>query len=60
MRRDIVPGLTTAASVWLSAALGMAYGARLPVLAAASTIGHFVTMKTSSNIFAATGFRTAL
>ena len=44
MRRDIVRGLTTAASVWLTAALGMACGAGLPVLALATTLGHFVIM----------------
>ena len=44
MRRDVVRGLTTAASVWLAAALGMACGAGLPVLAVATTIGHFVIM----------------
>ncbi|GBQ21803.1 MgtC/SapB family protein [Gluconacetobacter sacchari] len=44
MRRDIVRGLTTAASVWLTAALGMACGAGLPALAIATTIGHFVIM----------------
>ena len=44
MRRDIVRGLTTAASVWLTAALGMACGAGLPVLAVATALGHFVIM----------------
>ena len=44
MRRDIVRGLTTAASVWLTAALGMACGAGLPVLAVATVVGHFVIM----------------
>jgi putative Mg2+ transporter-C (MgtC) family protein len=44
MRRDVVRGLTTAASVWLAAALGMACGAGLPVLAIATTLGHFVIM----------------
>jgi putative Mg2+ transporter-C (MgtC) family protein len=44
MRRDVVRGLTTAASVWLTAALGMACGAGLPVLAVATTIAHFVIM----------------
>ena len=44
MRRDIVRGLTTAASVWLTAALGMACGAGLPVLAVATTLGHFIIM----------------
>ena len=44
MRQDVVRGLTTAASVWLTAALGMACGAGLPALAVATTIGHFVIM----------------
>jgi putative Mg2+ transporter-C (MgtC) family protein len=44
MRRDVVRGLTTAASVWLTAAVGMACGAGLPILAVATTIGHFVIM----------------
>jgi putative Mg2+ transporter-C (MgtC) family protein len=44
MRRDVVRGLTTAASIWLTAALGMACGAGLPVLAVATTVGHFVIM----------------
>ena len=44
MRRNIVRGLTTAASVWLTAALGMACGAGLPILAVATAIGHFAIM----------------
>jgi len=44
MRRDVVRGLTTAASVWLTAALGMACGAGLVTLALATTVGHFVIM----------------
>ncbi len=44
MRRDVVRGLTTAASVWLTAALGMACGAGLPVLALTTTVIHFVVM----------------
>jgi putative Mg2+ transporter-C (MgtC) family protein len=44
MRRDVVRGLTTAASVWVTAALGMACGAGLPVLAVATTIAHFIVM----------------
>jgi putative Mg2+ transporter-C (MgtC) family protein len=44
MRRDIVRGLTTAASVWLTAGLGMACGAGLPVLAVTTTLIHFVVM----------------
>ena len=44
MRRDIVRGLTTAASIWLTAALGMACGAGLIVLAIATTVGLFIIM----------------
>jgi putative Mg2+ transporter-C (MgtC) family protein len=44
VRKDIVRGLTTAATVWLTAAVGMACGAGLPVLAIAVTIGHFVVI----------------
>lgn len=42
VRRDAVRGLTTAAVVWLTAAVGMACGASLPVLAIAVTVGHFL------------------
>jgi putative Mg2+ transporter-C (MgtC) family protein len=42
VRRDSVRGLTTAAIVWLTAAIGMACGAGLPVLALTVTAGHFV------------------
>ncbi|WP_328603060.1 MgtC/SapB family protein [Amycolatopsis sp. NBC_00345] len=42
VRRDAVRGLTTAATVWLAAAVGMACGAGLPVLAVATTIGLMV------------------
>jgi putative Mg2+ transporter-C (MgtC) family protein len=42
VRRTNVRGLTTAAIVWLTAAIGMACGAGLPVLALAVTAGHFV------------------
>jgi putative Mg2+ transporter-C (MgtC) family protein len=41
VRRDLVRGLTTAAAVWLTTAVGMAAGAGLPVLAVATTIGYF-------------------
>jgi putative Mg2+ transporter-C (MgtC) family protein len=37
VRRDAVRGLTTAAGVWITAAIGMAAGAGLPVLAALAT-----------------------
>jgi putative Mg2+ transporter-C (MgtC) family protein len=42
VRRDAVRGLTTAAVVWLTAAVGMAAGAGLPLLAVLVTFGHFV------------------
>ena len=42
VKRDIVRGLTTAATVWLAAAVGMAAGAGLPALAVGTTVGHFV------------------
>jgi putative Mg2+ transporter-C (MgtC) family protein len=44
VRRDAVRGLTTAAVVWLTAAVGMAAGAGLPVLALAVTAGHFLVV----------------
>ena len=44
MRRDVVRGLTTAASVWMTAALGMACGAGLLVLALATTVAHLIIM----------------
>ena len=42
VRRDIVRGLTTAATVWLAAAVGMAAGAGLPLLAVGATLSHFL------------------
>jgi putative Mg2+ transporter-C (MgtC) family protein len=42
VRRDNVRGLTTAAIVWLTAAVGMACGAGLPILAIVVTAVHFV------------------
>ena len=44
VRRTIVQGLTTAAVVWLTAAVGMACGAGLPILAVIVTGGHFVVV----------------
>jgi putative Mg2+ transporter-C (MgtC) family protein len=44
VRRDSVRGLTTAAGVWLTAAVGAAAGASLPVLAIATTLAYFVTV----------------
>lgn len=36
-RRDVVRGLTTAAAIWITAAVGMASGAGMPLLAASAT-----------------------
>lgn len=44
VRRDAVRGLTTAAVVWLTAAVGMAAGAGLPLLALLVTAGHFLVV----------------
>ena len=44
VRRDAVRGLTTAAIVWMTAAIGMACGAGLALLAIAATIGHFIVV----------------
>jgi len=41
-RRGAIRGLTTAAAVWETAAIGMAAGAGLPLLAAVVTALHFV------------------
>ena len=46
VRQDAVRGLTTAAGVWLVAAVGMAAGAGLPVLAVASTLAYLLVTMT--------------
>ncbi|PKV95459.1 MULTISPECIES: MgtC/SapB family protein [Amycolatopsis] len=55
IRSNAVQGLTTAATVWVTAAIGMACGAGLPVLAAAGTAGFFLATRGLSRlaIFAA-------
>jgi len=45
VRRDAVRGLTTAATVWLTCAVGMACGGGLPILAAAVTALHFLVTR---------------
>lgn len=45
VRRDAVRGLTTAATVWLTCAVGMACGGGLGVLAAVTTALHFVVIR---------------
>jgi putative Mg2+ transporter-C (MgtC) family protein len=44
VRRDSVRGLTTAAGVWLTAAVGAAAGASLPLLAIATTVAYFLVV----------------
>ncbi|GGV31479.1 MgtC/SapB family protein [Streptomyces spectabilis] len=45
VRQDVVRGLTTAAAVWLTCAVGMACGGGLPVLALAATALHFLVVR---------------
>jgi putative Mg2+ transporter-C (MgtC) family protein len=42
VQRGSVRGLTTAASIWLTAAVGAAAAAGLPLLALAATVGYFL------------------
>jgi putative Mg2+ transporter-C (MgtC) family protein len=42
IRRDAVRGLTTAAAIWVTAAVGAAAGAGLPILAVLSTAGYLI------------------
>ncbi|MEU0468648.1 MULTISPECIES: MgtC/SapB family protein [unclassified Amycolatopsis] len=44
VRRDVVRGLTTAAVVWMSVAVGCACAAGLPLLAVVVTAAHFVVV----------------
>ena len=44
VQRDIVRGLTTAAAIWLTASVGMAAGAGLPILAIFVTGAYFLVM----------------
>lgn len=44
MRRDVVRGLTTAASIWLTAAVGMACAAGQLILGLALTVLHILTI----------------
>jgi putative Mg2+ transporter-C (MgtC) family protein len=44
VRGDAVRGLTTAATVWLTAAIGMACGAGLAILALVAALAYFVTV----------------
>jgi putative Mg2+ transporter-C (MgtC) family protein len=53
VRGDAVRGLTTAAIVWITAAIGMACGAGLAVLAIVATAGHFLVAVVYPRISAA-------
>lgn len=44
VRRDIVRGLTTAATVWLAAGVGMAAGASLRLIALAATVIYLIVV----------------
>lgn len=44
VNRDVVRGLTTAATIWMTAAVGMACGAGMVPLAIAATGFHFLTV----------------
>jgi putative Mg2+ transporter-C (MgtC) family protein len=44
VRKDLVRGLTTATTIWVTAAVGMACGAGLPLLAIAVTGANFVVI----------------
>lgn len=44
VRRNAISGLTTAASIWLTAAVGMACGAGAPLLALMATGFHFLSI----------------
>ena len=44
MRRDVVRGLTTAATIWVSAAIGMACGAGMVALAVAMTVFQLLAL----------------
>lgn len=44
VNRGSVVGLTTAASIWVTAAVGMACGAGLPLIAVAGTALHLITV----------------
>jgi putative Mg2+ transporter-C (MgtC) family protein len=44
VQKDVVRGLTTAAIIWLTASVGMACGAGLPILAIVVTGAHFLVV----------------
>lgn len=57
VRRDAVRGLTTAAIVWVTAAVGMACGAGLPLLALLVTGLHFMIVFVFPPVLAKVGYQ---
>lgn len=60
LHRQIVRGLTTAASLWATAGIGLAAGAGMYALAAAATVLAFVALEGLSYLFPALGMRRVL
>ncbi len=50
VRKTVVSGLTTAASIWVAAAVGMAAGAGMPTVAAAATVLYFAAVVALSGL----------
>lgn len=50
VRRNTVNGLTTAASIWVTAAIGMACGAGMPILGLAATMLYIATASLLTSI----------
>lgn len=50
VRKDNVHGLTTAATIWVTAGIGMACGGGLPILAVMATVGHFIVVSGYSRL----------
>ncbi|MEU6329080.1 MgtC/SapB family protein [Streptomyces sp. NPDC047049] len=50
VRKDAVRGLTTAATIWLTCAIGMACGGGLPLLATGATAVHFLVVRGFSKL----------
>jgi len=55
VRKDLVRGLTTASIVWLTAAIGMAAGAGLPILAIAGSLAAKKSIPASAGTFPTSG-----
>ncbi|KOT79157.1 magnesium transporter MgtC [Streptomyces rimosus subsp. pseudoverticillatus] len=51
VKKDAVRGLTTAATIWLTCAIGMACGGGLPLLAVGATLVHFLVVRGFPKLF---------